>query len=90
MTPVNGQRKISALFWKEKPSHWERMHLSAFVFQNPINYDIFFEWVDVYRMCDNEKDTKHMKALLDYFKQGCYIRSLYAWNTTKENKKALS
>ena len=52
------------------------------VFQNPINPDIFFEWVDVYRMCDNENDTKHMEALLDYFKQGRYIRSLYAWNTT--------
>ena len=76
-------KKIRALFWKKNPSHWERILLSAFVFQNPINPDIFFEWVDVYRMCDNENDTKHMKALLDYFnKQGRYIRSLYACNTT--------
>ena len=29
-------------------------------------------------MCDNKKDTKHMKALLDYFKQGRYILSLNA------------
>ena len=67
---------------KENTRSVERILLSAFVFQNPINPDIFFEWVDVYRMCDNENDTKHMKALLDYFKQGRYIRSLYAWNTT--------
>ena len=75
-------KKIRALFWKKKPKPLGENSSLSFCFPESYKPRYFFEWVDVYRMCDNEKDTKHMKALLDYFKQGRYIRSLYAWNTT--------
>ena len=56
----------------------------SFCFPESYKPRYFFEWVDVYRICDNKKDTKHMKALLDYFKQGRYILSLNAQNTLFE------
>ena len=45
----------------------------SFCFPESYKPRYFIESVDVYRMCDNKKDTKHMKALLDYFKQDATV-----------------
>ena len=63
---------------EKKPKPLGENSSLSFCFPESYKPTYFFEWVDVYRMCDNKKDTKHMKALLDYFKQGRYIRSLNA------------
>ncbi|GFR76051.1 hypothetical protein ElyMa_005791700 [Elysia marginata] len=75
-------RKIRALFWTKNPSHWDRILLCAFVHVNPLNPVIFFEWVAAFCMFDNRENVNHMRRLLNYFDEGRYARSLYAWNNS--------
>ena len=64
-------KKIRALFLEKKKN-------KIFGENSSLSFCFPESYKPRYFLSDNKKDTKHMKALLDYFKQGRYIRSLNA------------
>ena len=71
-------RLTRRLFWKQNVKHFERLLLSAFVYVNGLNPDIFLEWAYLVHMCRDESGYRHFRDLFRLFDDRHY--NLYAFH----------
>ena len=69
------------LFWTKHLKHWDRLRISAFVYVNGLNPDIFLEWARLQDLGRDASAYRHFEVLLKtVFPNTNY--NLYAWNVT--------
>lgn len=72
---------IRRLFWTKHIKHWDRLLLTAFVYVNGLNPDIFLEWAYLLELGRDSAAYKHFESLLkEQYPNKSY--KLYAWNVT--------
>ena len=65
--------------------------MCTFVYVNGLNPETFLDWAKLIRMCDvSDSRYCHMNRLFNYFSEGRYGTSLYAWNVTNERYEFLN
>ena len=83
--PVN----IRRLFWTQNNTHFKRILVSAFVYVNGLNPEIFMEWVELIGLARDRAALNHFRALFNLFERGSYSTSLYAFNITNNRYEYL-
>lgn len=80
--------KIRKLFWTKNIRHFDRIILSAFVYVNGLNPDVFLEWVAMIGLARDQEAFKHFSYLLhSKFNETKY--NLYAFNVTNNRYEYL-
>jgi hypothetical protein len=54
-------------FWTPNLNHFQRILISAFVYVNALNPEIFIEWVHLLGLARDRAASNHFEALLDFF-----------------------
>lgn len=73
---------IRRLFWTTNVTHFNRIILSAFVYVNGLNPEIFYEWIACIGLARDRAANNHFRALFTLFHNGHYQKSLYAYNVS--------
>ena len=81
-------QNVMKLFWTKNMKHFDRVILSAFVFVNGLNPDVFMDWLDVIEVSNAIKN--HFSYLLQKFEADPNCYKLYAWNISMQRYEWLN
>lgn len=74
--------RIVDLFWTRNVQFFERQILTAFVYVNGLNPELFMEWVDLFGLARDHEARNHFLWLFSAFDENPHRWTLYGWNIT--------